>query len=211
MLQAGANTLLRNPALYVTNNKLGYILAVSLDLSTCCPAFGTPATGFSASSSTHADAAKSVQCAKSVHVASDQLRNGCGVCCSSAILPVGGSSVWGEAAAKASAGDGSKVYVMSPMVLLCRSLLALCSWLAHSSRYSTSSGRLHSVHPRQPGGASAVAVRSHVEQPSIVPCQLDWLPPACLRLHQCVSKTAQLQTLGLCNCCPCLCKQLLPS
>lgn len=29
LLQADANTLLRNPALYVSNNNLGYILAVS--------------------------------------------------------------------------------------------------------------------------------------------------------------------------------------
>ena len=36
LLQADANTLLRNPALYVTNNNLGYILAVSADLTGHC-------------------------------------------------------------------------------------------------------------------------------------------------------------------------------
>jgi hypothetical protein len=60
--QADANTLLRNPALYVTNNNLGYILAVSNNLVAseivvADIASGTPAAAFSVVNIMHAEVA----------------------------------------------------------------------------------------------------------------------------------------------------------
>lgn len=95
LLQADANTLLRNPALYVTNNNLGYILAVSIvvfaENAVADIALVTPAAGFSLVLFMHAEAA----------FVSASTGNGCAITgmvwVPHAALSSGGPVVWGRA------------------------------------------------------------------------------------------------------------------